>query len=256
MRRRPALPRFHPGSPSRFTSRFAPRFLAVSLAASALMAGLPAAPALAAAGPKTAATAAPTAPAVTRPEPRALSPLGANTAASEQADVQSGRLAAAHVRPLSPQLPQTSTSSKAVRPPKATKDAAAASCTPADFGTRTGSELVAYIKDSTTDCINTLFGITGTDARNVFREAQMVTVAGAFQDASQTYPGDNSTHVWQLVLFLRAGYYVQYNDSADVGDYGRPWPRPPNADWTRSPPTPTSWTSVRNTATSWATSSS
>ncbi|MFF2131947.1 collagenase [Streptomyces olivochromogenes] len=216
MRRRPALPGFHPGRPSGFASGI----LAVSLAVSALTAGLPAAPALAATGPKAATTAAPTTTAVTRPEPRALSPLGANTAASDQADVQSGRLPAAHVRPLSPQLPQTSSSSKAVRPPQATKDAAAASCTPADFGTRTGSELVAYIKDSTTDCINTLFGITGTGARNVFREAQMVTVADAFQDASQTYPGDNSTHVWQLVLFLRAGYYVQYNDSADVGDYG------------------------------------
>ena len=48
----------------------------------------------------------------------------------------------------------------------------------------------------------------------------MVAVAGALRNTARTYPGDNSTNVWQLVLFLRAGYYVQSNNASDVGPYG------------------------------------
>ncbi|HEY3015125.1 MAG TPA: collagenase, partial [Nocardioides sp.] len=107
--------------------------------------------------------------------------------------------------------------------PKQHKKTAAlsASCTAADFGSRTGDDLVTFVKASTTDCINSvLFGVTGTDAGNVFRESQMVTVADAFSSAAAGYPGDNSTSVQQLVLFLRAGYYVQFNHPDDVGEYG------------------------------------
>ncbi|MGW4541702.1 collagenase [Streptomyces chartreusis] len=95
-----------------------------------------------------------------------------------------------------------------------------AACTPGDFGGRTGAALVAFVKASTTDCVNTLFAVTGTDAHAVFREAQMVTVAEAFTRAARTYNGDNSAGAWQLVLFLRAGYYVQFNHPDDVGPYG------------------------------------
>lgn len=97
---------------------------------------------------------------------------------------------------------------------------AAASCSPSDFGSRTGPELVTFVKGSTTDCVNTLFSVTGKDAHDIFREEQMVTVANAFQGGATTYPGNNSEQVWQLVLFLRAGYYVQYNHPDDVGSYG------------------------------------
>jgi microbial collagenase len=98
--------------------------------------------------------------------------------------------------------------------------AAAATCNVSDFTSRTGSALVTQIKASTTDCVNTLFNLTGTDAYSVFRESQMTAVAYAMRDGSASYPGDSSTGMPQLVLFLRAGYYVQYYDSADVGSYG------------------------------------
>ena len=97
---------------------------------------------------------------------------------------------------------------------------AAAACDPADFTSRTGSALVQQIKDSTTECLNTLFGLTGENARLAFREAQMVTVANALRDASATYPGNGSTGVTQLVLYLRAGYYVQWYNESAVGPYG------------------------------------
>ncbi len=96
----------------------------------------------------------------------------------------------------------------------------AAACDPADFTSRTGSALVQQIKDSTTECLNTLFGLTGENARLAFREAQMVTVANALRDASATYPGNGSTGVTQLVLYLRAGYYVQWYNESAVGPYG------------------------------------
>ncbi|WP_394817421.1 M9 family metallopeptidase [Streptomyces griseus] len=97
---------------------------------------------------------------------------------------------------------------------------AAAACDPADFTGRTGSELVRQIKGSTIDCVNTLFGLTGNNAQLAFREAQMVTVAYALRDNAAYYPGDASTGTPQLVLYLRAGYYVQWYNPDVVGPYG------------------------------------
>ncbi|MFE1273202.1 collagenase [Streptomyces sp. NPDC058758] len=96
----------------------------------------------------------------------------------------------------------------------------AAACNVADFTTRTGSALVQLVKASEPGCVDDLFQLTGSDARGAFREAQMVTVADALRAGSAAYPGDNSTSVHQLVLFLRAGYYVQWYNSSDVGSYG------------------------------------
>ena len=97
--------------------------------------------------------------------------------------------------------------------------AAAQSCTPADFGSRSGSGLVSFVESSTTDCVNTLFNVTGTDAGSIFKQQQMLTVDQAFQNLSTHYTGDDSTGIWQLVLFLRAGYYVQSYNAGDVGAY-------------------------------------
>ncbi|MEV7414751.1 collagenase [Streptomyces sp. NPDC089919] len=69
-------------------------------------------------------------------------------------------------------------------------------------------------------CTYPLFNLTGDDARKAFREPQMVTVANALRDAAASYTGDNRARVGQLVMFLRAGYYVQENNSAAVGAYG------------------------------------
>ncbi|MFF0728482.1 collagenase [Streptomyces sp. NPDC004134] len=100
-------------------------------------------------------------------------------------------------------------------------DAAAAACSTADFTSRTGSALVAQIKASTTDCVNTLFSLTGGDAYHAFREAQMTSVAYALRDGSSAYPGNSSTGMPQLVLYLRAGYYVHWYNESAVGPYGQ-----------------------------------
>ncbi|MFB7505670.1 M9 family metallopeptidase N-terminal domain-containing protein [Streptomyces broussonetiae] len=44
-------------------------------------------------------------------------------------------------------------------------------------------------------------------------------MAAAFTRTAAQYHGDDSGALEQLVLFLRAGHYVQFNDSADVGPY-------------------------------------
>ncbi|MBT2511376.1 collagenase [Streptomyces sp. ISL-98] len=124
------------------------------------------------------------------------------------------------------------TADEAQRPPlRSTKDAvrrtrthdvpkSAAGCDVSDFVSKTGSALVQQIKGSETSCINTLFGVTGTNAKDLFREEQMVTVANALRDTAANYPGNNSTSAAQVVLYLRAGYYVQWNQPETVGDYG------------------------------------
>ncbi|MGW6918076.1 collagenase [Kitasatospora sp. NPDC054939] len=97
---------------------------------------------------------------------------------------------------------------------------AATACSAADFTSRTGSALVQQIKASDADCINRLFNLTGNDAYWAFREAQMVSVADALRSTASAYPGDNRGSIAQLVLYLRAGYFVQWYNSAAVGSYG------------------------------------
>lgn len=110
--------------------------------------------------------------------------------------------------------PTTTAAEPAVR-----RNAVAQSCTPNDFGSRTGSALVSFVQASTKECVNGLFSLTGADARAVFRQTQMMSIAGGFQSASRTYPGNDSTGVLELVLYLRAGLFVQFYHPSDVGPY-------------------------------------
>ncbi|WEO99360.1 collagenase [Streptomyces sp. FXJ1.172] len=187
--------------PGRGRGRTAAR-MAGAAAVCVTMAGLLSAPALAAPRPPSGTAAVP------RARTSVPSPAGATAAATERPANQSRRLSPAQLPPIQP---------LSARP--ARRAAKAASCTPADFGSRTGSALAAFVKASTTDCVNTLFAVTGQDAHGIFRQPQMLTVAAAFTRAAAQYRGDDSGGLEQLVLFLRAGYYVQFNHSADVGPY-------------------------------------
>ena len=44
--------------------------------------------------------------------------------------------------------------------------------------------------------------------------------ADGLRSYASSYAGNNSQGAANLVLYLRAGYYVQYYNSADVGSYG------------------------------------
>ncbi|RHY17623.1 hypothetical protein DYB32_010488, partial [Aphanomyces invadans] len=105
------------------------------------------------------------------------------------------------------------------RPSMAEVDGVMAGCSTSTFASAQGSALVAAVKAATTDCINSLFSVSGSDAYSIFREEQMVSVANALRSAAATYQGNNSGKTAQMVLFLRAGYYVHFYDSS-VGAYG------------------------------------
>ncbi|WP_328957908.1 M9 family metallopeptidase [Kitasatospora purpeofusca] len=84
-----------------------------------------------------------------------------------------------------------------------------------------GSSLVQQLKAlPRVDCTWPLFNINVATSGSAFREANMVTVANALRDAAPAYPGDNSTSIGQLVLFLRAGYYLHETNPTAIGSYG------------------------------------
>ncbi|WP_330341840.1 collagenase [Streptomyces sp. NBC_00557] len=136
------------------------------------------------------------------------SPAGATTAVTERPTSRARRLSPAQLPPQQP-----------LSAHPAARQAKAASCSPADFGSRSGSALVSFVKASSTDCVNTLFSVTGKDAHDVFRQSRMLTVAAAYTRTARRYRGDDAGGLEQLVLFLRAGYYVQFNHPGDVGPY-------------------------------------
>ncbi|MBZ0223202.1 MAG: M9 family metallopeptidase N-terminal domain-containing protein, partial [Dokdonella sp.] len=94
------------------------------------------------------------------------------------------------------------------------------SCDVNTFATSSGSALVTAVKAATTDCINSLFSISASVGAQVFPEAKMVTIANALASNSASYPGNNNTSTLQLILYLRAGYYLQWYNPAQIGDYG------------------------------------
>jgi microbial collagenase len=187
-----------------------PRRMAAALAACLTVSGLLAAPALAA--PRAGAGTP-----IVAPPRNAPPPTGIAAPSTDRSAIQGRPMTPAQLPPRTP-TPARDRAGTGAGPKAAPSKQG--SCTAADFGSRTGDALVTLIEDSTTDCVNTLFSVTGTNAHNVFRQAQMVTVAQAFTNTARHYRGDNSSRIWQLVLFLRAGYYVQYNDPTDVGPYG------------------------------------
>jgi len=150
-------------------------------------------------------------------------PMGAVVGGTDAGAVQTGRLTTAQLPPRRPTMSQTTASTsgqgKDSSARKAARPADTQSCDPAAFGALSGAALASYVEDSTTDCINSLFTITGSDAQEVFKESQMVAVAQAYQSLASDYTGDDSTGIWQLVIYLRAGYYVQFYDPTDVGTY-------------------------------------
>ncbi len=94
-------------------------------------------------------------------------------------------------------------------------------CDSSTFASASGAALVAAIKAATPECVNELFSVSGAQGALIFPEAKMVTVANAMSADAGSYAGNNSGKMLQLVLFLRAGYFIQWYNP-EVGDYGAP----------------------------------
>ncbi|MFE0464852.1 collagenase [Kitasatospora sp. NPDC058965] len=154
------------------------------------------------------------------PAPGALPPQGAaHQGDAERFAARSQALPAA-LRSQPAARTATAASKPAAKPAARTATPTAAqTCNASDFTGRSGSALAAYVASSTTDCINSLFSLTGANAGGAFKQAQMLPVATALNTAARSYDGTDSAGIQQLVLYLRAGYYAQFYDTQDVGQY-------------------------------------
>jgi len=105
-------------------------------------------------------------------------------------------------------------------PAPAAPQRALLACDTAAFASASGNALITLVKSSALDCLYTLFNVSGALAGQIFNEGKMNTVATALTTNALTYPGNNNTQTLQLIMFLRAGYYVQYWNPGSVGSYG------------------------------------
>ncbi|MFJ9446068.1 collagenase [Kitasatospora sp. NPDC101235] len=151
------------------------------------------------------------------------SAIGENPADKTLAKADGGRRLASEQplpEPLSPQVPGLPPKQQPQAKALGLGAAAEKPCNVSDFTSRTGSDLVQQIKSSDYWCIDSLFKIGRGDAANAFRESQMVTVAYAARDAANSYRGNDSGSISELMYYLQAGYFVQFYNEDVVGSYG------------------------------------
>ncbi|PHV13520.1 M9 family metallopeptidase [Chitinimonas sp. BJB300] len=93
-------------------------------------------------------------------------------------------------------------------------------CRIEDFAAARGDALVTLVKSKSVACVNQLYTATGRTAHDALAETQMVNIAAELKKQAQSYDGTNSSQIQQIVAFMRAGYYVQWYNRDDVGEYG------------------------------------
>lgn len=91
-------------------------------------------------------------------------------------------------------------------------------CDPGAFAGLIGSALVDAVIAAGVDCVNRTFSLAGPVGAATFSEPSMITVAEALLPRAESYMGDNREGILQLILFLRAGYYVQFYQP-EIPDY-------------------------------------
>ncbi|GAA6171297.1 hypothetical protein NBRC116592_09670 [Colwellia sp. KU-HH00111] len=74
----------------------------------------------------------------------------------------------------------------------------------------TDQALVDELTRNTTETVNALFQLSGTDAGSTFSEANILTVVSAIEERAATYSGVDTDNIENLIYFLRAAYYVQF----------------------------------------------
>lgn len=83
------------------------------------------------------------------------------------------------------------------------------------------NQMGTTVQNEDTQCINKLFSLTSTSAYYTFKESKMIAVAQHLKKLAQNYNANRSNGIDSIILFLRAGYYVQYYHPQDVGKYGK-----------------------------------
>jgi hypothetical protein len=82
-----------------------------------------------------------------------------------------------------------------------------------------GAALVERIALSYPQNVNPIYNISGTDATQIYSEANMIAIAKAINSRALGYTGTDTTGLEALLLFLRGSYYVSYAHPDDVPDY-------------------------------------
>ena len=97
--------------------------------------------------------------------------------------------------------------------------ASTSACDLSGFAAATAAELPDLVRMTDVVCLNGLFYLSGAEGAAIVNEAKMTAVASALQGEATNYVGDNSSGIHQLMLFLRAGYYLQFFYPNDIAPY-------------------------------------
>ncbi|MCX4026267.1 collagenase [Endozoicomonas sp. SM1973] len=92
-------------------------------------------------------------------------------------------------------------------------------CKISDFENLQGSILINKIKSANTNCVNQLFSANLQQTKAIFTESQMLAVASEMVSLASNYSGDNQNNILQVILFLRAGYYANWNFQDQLDPY-------------------------------------
>lgn len=116
--------------------------------------------------------------------------------------------------------PSQSASAKTAGTPRFSMLAAAASCTVEQLSSLSGTALVSAVKAADDTCRRSFYSTTDAQAKAMFGEAKMITIANAIASIGASYDGSNSSGILGLVYYLRAGYWRQWGNEALIGSYG------------------------------------
>jgi microbial collagenase len=118
-------------------------------------------------------------------------------------------------------LPQTDYSAVSPRPARDTGAQAQSEQCRAAITAANASQLLPLLRAADpVGCLYGLFGLRGSAASATFSATKMLRAAQGLRSDALNYPGNNSLGSLQLLLYLRAGYYLNYVDPVAVPDFG------------------------------------
>ncbi len=87
-----------------------------------------------------------------------------------------------------------------------------------EFATLSGAPLQSYLRSVVGDCATQqLFAVEGEQAASIFTIDKINSVAQGFQENAASYQGANENGILNEVSFLRAAYFVAFNEPAIEG---------------------------------------
>jgi cysteine-rich repeat protein len=82
-----------------------------------------------------------------------------------------------------------------------------------------GQELVDRIVISEPQDVSPVYSVSGSDATQLFSEANMLAIAAEINQRAATYNDANAQSLESLIYFIRAAFYVQFYSPGDVPAY-------------------------------------